>query len=104
MSLKESEYVYNIFPKWFDNILTKPLIFTFIVLSQGSFGSMGIIQIPERLKKILDYPIARFIFVLAIAYSAYGDIESTLVSTLVFFLFLHLIRTDEERVKVPYLI
>jgi len=65
---------------------------------------MGVIQIPERLRKILDHSIARFIFVLAIAYSAYGDIEITIISTIVFFLFLHLIRTDEERAKVPYLI
>ena len=91
-----------IFPPWVDNFLTYPLIFSLIVTFQGCFGSMGIIQVPKRLSDAINSPIPRFIFLLCIAYTATTDMETAIVSVIIFLIFLQLIRTKEERSKIKY--
>ena len=91
-----------VFPPWVDNFLTYPIIFSVIVIFQGCFGGMGIIQTPERLQKAINNPIARFIFLFCIAYTATTDIETAIVTVFIFLVFLQLIRTKEERKKLKY--
>ena len=90
----------DIFPPSVDNFLTYPIIFSLLVVFQGCFGGMGIIQTPKRLTKAINSPIARFIFLSIIAYTATTDIETSIVTVLIFLIFLHVIRTEEERKKI----
>ena len=90
--------------KFFDKFAARPLIFTLIVIFQGCFGGMGVVQTPEKLTKIVDSPISRFLFVSAIAYTATSDVETAIIATLIFFVFLHLIRTDKEKKEMKTLL
>lgn len=92
----------DILPSWIDKYGSTPFIISLIVIFQGCFGGMGVAQTPALLKKLTNNPIFRFVFVCAIAYTATTDIEMALVSTLIFFVFLHMIRTDEERKKMKF--
>lgn len=85
----------------FDKIASRATFFTLIVVFQGCFGGMGVAQTPAALSNAVNSPVFRFIFVSAIAYTATSDIENAVVCTLAFFIFLHMIRTDEERKEVP---
>jgi len=99
---------HNVFPPVLDKYLSMPTIFTFIVIFQGCFGGLGIIQTPSALTNLMaDHklsPLWRFMFVAAISYTATSDIETATLVTLVFFAFLHMIRTKEEKEAVPFLI
>lgn len=101
-----TDAIKDILPKGtiIEKFLNLPLLFTLIVIFQGSFGSMGVKQQPQALVKLLDNFYARFIFVMAIAFTASGDLEIAALSTFVFFLILHLLRTEEEKKQVKYVI
>ena len=98
----------DVFHPHFDKYLSMPTIFTFIVLFQGCFGGNGVEQTPKALMDILHghllSPLFRFLFVAAIGYTATSDIETACIVTVAFFLFLHMLRTPEERELVPYLV
>ena len=85
------------FPTMFDKLGGAPTIISLIVLFQGCFGGMGIKQTPKKLQEAIDYPINRFIFLTAIAYTATQDIETALFATGLFVIILHSLRTDEEK-------
>ena len=89
----------EIFPPQIDKFLGFPTIFTFIVIFQGCFGGNGVLHPPERITKLTSNPLARFLFVSAIAYTATSDIETALFTTVVFFVVLYMLRTKEERKK-----
>ena len=69
---------------------------------------LSVLQTPKALTDLMaDHklsPLWRFMFVAAIAYTATSDLETATLVTLVFFGFLHMIRTKEEKDEVPYLI
>ena len=90
--------------KFFDKFAGMPTFFTLIVIFQGCFGGMGVVQTPERLTKAVDHPVMRALFVCAIAYTATSDIETAVLCTTIFFVFLHFMRTEEERKQVPTLL
>lgn len=90
----------DIFPPILDKILGLPTIFTLIVLFQGCFGGMGVIETPEILAKLSENPYVRFFFLSAIAYTATADLEVALVGTIIFFIILHLLRSKDERKKM----
>jgi hypothetical protein len=94
----------QIFPNGIDIYLGTPAIFSLVVIAQGLLGGMGLVQIPERLKNLQQNPIARFCFMSAIAYTATSDLELAVLSTATFALIMHILRTEEEKAKVPYLI
>jgi hypothetical protein len=83
-----------------DNFLSLPVMFTLIVITQGCFGGNGVVQTPEAVTKLFKSQYIRFLFVFLIAYTATSDIETAAVSTLVFFIILHLLRTKEEKKQV----
>lgn len=89
----------EIFPPQIDKFLGFPTIFTFIVIFQGCFGGNGVLHTPQRIKDATNHPLARFLFVCAIAYTATSDIETALFTTVVFFVVLYMLRTKEERKK-----
>ena len=90
----------KIFPSSIDNFLTYPIIFSLIVIFQGCFGGMGILQTPERLSYAIRSPLARFIFLLCISYTATYDLETSIVTVIIFLILLQLLRTKEEREKL----
>ena len=81
----------------FDNFLSLPIMFTLIVITQGCFGGNGVAQTPEAITKIFKSQYARFLFIFLIAYTATSDIETAAVSTMIFFIVLYLLRTEEEK-------
>ena len=87
--------------KYLDKYLGMPTLFSLIVIFQGCFGGMGIVQTPTALTNAINHPVFRALFVCAIAYTATSDIENAIFTTFIFFVFLHLIRTEEERKQVP---
>ncbi len=90
----------NVIPPQVDKFMGFPVIFTLIVIFQGCFGGLGMIQTPARLEKLISSPIARFIFLFAIAYTASSDVETAVFSTVIFLVLMHLLRSEEERKKL----
>ena len=80
-----------------DKFLSLPIIFTLIVITQGCFGGNGVGQTPKAISKIFKSQYARFLFIFLIAYTATSDIETAAFSTMIFFIVLHLLRTEEEK-------
>ena len=80
-----------------DKVLSVPVIFTLIVITQGVFGGYGISNTPKILKKLANTWIGRILYLLTIAYTATSDIETAIVGTIVFYFILHILRTEEER-------
>ena len=73
------------------------LVFSLIVLYQGLFGGISLSQKPVRLVSLPKNPFFKFLTMTAIAFTATKDIETAIVSVLMFLLILHLLRTPEER-------
>ena len=90
----------NVLPPEVDKFMGFPVIFTLIVLFQGCFGGLGIVQTPKRLEGLISHPIARFIFLFAIAYTATSDVETAAFATVLFLVGMHLLRSEEEKKKL----
>ena len=82
---------------YISDVLKYPSILTFIVVFQGCFGGMGVVQTPKILNKIIEYPIVRFLFLGLIAFTATSDVENSIITVIIFLIFLHFLRTKEER-------
>ena len=87
----------QVFPNFIDKYLGFPTVFTLVVLFQGCFGGMGVIQTPSALTKAISSPISRFVFLTCIAYTATSDIETAVFATVIFLVGLHLVRTKKEK-------
>lgn len=89
-----------------DNILSIPIIFTLLVLFQGCFGPNGIVNPPKFITSTLHgytiSPLIRFLFVMSIAYTATQNVTYAFSGTVVFFIFLYIIRSVEEREKLSF--
>lgn len=94
----------NILPYWIDKYGSQSFIISIIVIFQGCFGGMGIIQIPKIINDIVKHPLGRFFYVLAISYTATSDIETAIVSTSVFLFVMYLLRSPEERKQLSFFI
>jgi hypothetical protein len=91
----------EIVPDRLDNFMSGKTIFTIIVISQGLFGGMGLQYTPTFIKDLSKKWYWRFVFVCAIAFTATSDADIALIVTLVYFLFLHFMKTKEEKKKYP---
>lgn len=80
-----------------DNFLSLPVIFTLIVITQGCFGGNGVVQTPAAVTNLFSSQYARFLFIFLIAYTATSDIETAAFSTVIFFIVLHLLRSEKEK-------
>jgi hypothetical protein len=90
----------TVFPPQIDNFLSTAIVLSLLTIFQGCFGGMGVIQIPKKLTESLNNSVMRFISIAAISYTATQDIETALITTVIFFGVLHLLRSDEEREEV----
>lgn len=94
----------NVFPPIVDRVLSLPTLFSLVVLFQGCFGGLGVAETPVILETLSKNPIVRFVFLAAISYTATSDIETALFATTLFFIILHLLRTEEERKTMKHII
>lgn len=78
------------------------IAFTILVMYQGLFGGMVISTPPKVLKRMTQNTIFKIFTLFCVAFTATKDVELALVSTCVFLLILHLMRTPEEKKKVGY--
>ena len=91
----------ELFPDSIQKFFSTQTIFTIIVITQGLFGGMGLQYTPTFLKKAAKKWYFRILFVSAIAFSATSDADIAIIVTIVYFLFLHFMKTKEERKKYP---
>lgn len=92
-------------PDWFNSsekILRLPIIFTLIYIYGGLFANQAVSYVPNRLTKLFEtQPLFRLIGLLALGYTATGEVEYAIVSTAIILIIMHLLRTPEEREKLP---
>jgi len=91
----------EVFPDSIQKFFSTKTIFTIIVITQGLFGGMGLQYTPTFLKKAAKKWYFRLLFVSAIAFSATSDADIAIIVTIVYFLFLHFMKTKEEKKKYP---
>jgi uncharacterized membrane protein YhaH (DUF805 family) len=87
---------YN-FASDFEKQLNNQYVFSMIVLLSALFGSLGIVETPERLRNLSKQWWFRLFTLLTIAYTATRQIEVSVISIVMLLLFLYLLRTPEER-------
>ena len=83
-------------------IKAQPLVLSLIILYQGLFAPNAI-QIPERLGRLFDNKPFRLVSLMAIAFSATGDIEDALLSTVIFLIIMYALKTPEERRRTGFI-
>lgn len=76
-------------------------VFSFIVIIQGLLGGLHF-RPPRRIKEVTEHPIMKFILLFAVALTASRDIETSLLSTILFIIFIYIIRHPDERKSFPY--
>lgn len=64
----------------------------------------GLMDKPKKLENFLKHPIIKLITLFFISFGVTQQIEKSLFITPIFLLIIHLLRSDEERKKHPYLI
>ena len=85
----------------YEYLLNAPVIFSLLVIFQGIFGGNSIKIIPEKLLKLFENPWFRIMGIFLIAYTATLEIEMAVLSTVIFTVFINLLRTEEERKQFP---
>ncbi len=91
----------ELFPDSIQKFFSTKTIFTIIVISQGLFGGMGMRYTPSFLTKASKQWYFRLLFVSAVAFSATSDADIAIITTIIYFLFLHFMKTKEEKKKYP---
>jgi len=74
--------------------------FTLLVMYQGLFGGLSLSNKPKVLDKLSGNLWFKIFTMFCIAFSATKDIETSLISVLLFIGLLHLLRTPKERENV----
>lgn len=77
------------------------LIFSLIVIAQGLMGGLQF-KPPRRIKEASEHPLVKFLLLFSVALTASRDIETALVSTIIFILFIYIVRHPDERTSFPY--
>lgn len=80
----------------------QPLALSLVILYQGVFASRAI-QIPEKLDRWFTNKPFRLASLMAIAFSATGDIEYALFSTIIFLVVMYLLKTPKERRETGFI-
>ena len=96
-------YPTNVLPAFLEKYINMPTLISLLTIFQGCFGGMGIIKVPQRLQDAVSNPVMRLVFVSLISYTATQDIETALITSLIFLGVMHLLRTSEEREELGFL-
>lgn len=85
-----------------EKILKKfSVVFSLVVITQGLMGGLQFTP-PRRIKEATEHPIMKFILLFAVALTASRDIETSILSTILFIIFIYLVRHPDERKSFPY--
>ena len=77
------------------------IVFSLIVISQGLMGGLQF-NPPRRIKKATEHPVMKFILLFAVALTASRDVETAFISTIIFIIFIYIVRHPDERKSFPY--
>jgi hypothetical protein len=77
--------------------LNNKYVFTVLVLVQALFGSYGLVDTPVRIQNLYKHQIFRLFLLFTIAYTATNQIEISALGISSLLIFIHLLRTPEER-------
>ena len=87
--------------KKYEYLLNAPIIFSLLVIFQGIFGGNSIKIIPKKLLNLFENPWFRMMGMFLIAYTATLEIEMAMLSTMIFIIFINILRSEEERKQFP---
>ena len=73
------------------------LVFTILVVYSGIFGHMSIAKPPEKLVRLSDNIYFKLITLFIVAFTATKDVETALVSIVLFVVAMNLLKTPEEK-------
>jgi len=96
----------RVLPDWFvttEKYLRLPIIFSMLYVYGGLFASKAVSIVPKKLVELINkYAFFRLLGILSLSYTATGEVEYAIVSTIIFLMIMHLLRDEEERKKMPY--
>jgi hypothetical protein len=72
-------------------------LFSLLVVCQGLFGGMGLLQVPEKVASLFDMAAARFIIISCIAFTATKSSRTASMTALLVFSTMHLLRSSDEK-------
>lgn len=81
-----------------EKVLRMPLVFSLVVMYQGIF-SHNAIYVPDRVMMMFDHAWFRLFSLFIIALVVTSDVETALISSLIFMGSLYALKTPEERKK-----
>lgn len=81
-----------------EKVLRMPLVFSLVVMYQGIF-SHNAIYVPDRVMMMFDHAWFRLFSLFIIALVITSDVETALISGLIFMGSLYALKTPEERKK-----
>ncbi len=81
-----------------EKVLRMPLVFSLVVMYQGIF-SHNAIYVPDRVMVMFDHGWFRLFSLFIIALVVTSDVETALISSLIFMGSLYALKTPEEREK-----
>ena len=81
-----------------EKILRMPLVFSLVVMYQGIF-SHNAVYVPDRVMMMFDHAWFRALSLFIIALVVTSDVETALISAVIFVGTLHALKTPEEREK-----
>lgn len=75
-----------------------------IAFIQTFMGGKELVNHPKKIENFLESPLGRFIMLYITLFAMTSDFETAFFIAMVYLIFLHILRTPEERKKTPYLI
>lgn len=73
------------------------LVFTILVVYGGIFGHMSVANPPEKLTRLSNNIYFKMITLFIVAFTATRDVETALVSIVLFVISMNLLKTPEEK-------
>lgn len=99
MNMLDSIRVPRVLPLQVDMLLNQSLIVPLVILFQGCFGGAGVGVVPSVIRNLNQNMLGRVFLLTCIGFAATRNVETALVSALIFGLIMHLLRTPEEKAE-----
>jgi len=80
-----------------EDILSRDVIFTIIVLLQALFGGRGLVHTPRRIESIFSNSFVRLLGLFMIAFAATKEIEAAVFGVALLVASMWVIKTPDER-------